>query len=212
MLKLARGFSIVELMVAIALSLFVSLGILMFFSNYFKKESESVVISDFRKEIKDASDLMEREFRRIGYWGGAVQAHALAEKINNPFVTIKISPGCILYSYDKNHNGQPDPDEYFGFALNRSDGRIYFGDTNASVCLSGSWHPVTGQALVVKELSFEIRRSEKEIVSREGSGESGLAVQRAVGFSIKGHPKDHQSSFTYSGMARIMNDLLEMAQ
>lgn len=203
-----RGFSVIETMIAVAIGLFIVLGILTFFSAYANKERQVVSISAYRHDIKDLVDLMGRELRRAGYWGGAVAALESGEPVDNPFQDIRVDDGCILYAYDKNGDGILQTGDQAGFYLNKRDARVYYGSQVAGKCGEGSWQPITGTGMIVEELRFEVIRDAAE-VSSKNTTEKATAVRRTIKFHIKSRPLDRTDSSIYEGQVQVMNDIRE---
>lgn len=206
--NIQRGFSVVETMIAVAIGLFIVLGILTFFSVHAHKERQVVSISTYRHDIKDLMDLMGRELRRAGYWGGAVAALQSGEPVDNPFQDITVDEGCILYAYDKNGDGILQTSDQAGFYLNKKDARVYYGSQVTGKCGEGSWRPITGPEIVVEELRFEVIRVASEVASKNTT-EKATAVRRTIKFHIKSRPLDRYDSPIYEGQVQVMNDIRE---
>jgi prepilin peptidase dependent protein B len=129
-----HGLSLVELMIALTMGLFLLLGLSTFLSNTLKSDSSAVKLASLDQELRAIMTLMTRDIRRAGYWGsptfnavsntystgslsmigvGAASyvagAGSIFDNIVGPpvngIVTTATAPGCILYSYDMNGSG-----------------------------------------------------------------------------------------------------------
>ncbi|TNF69261.1 MAG: prepilin-type N-terminal cleavage/methylation domain-containing protein [Gammaproteobacteria bacterium] len=128
-----KGFTLVELLIALSLSFFIITAFLSFFSfinTYEKIQTKSV--TENAKLQKIITSVMSN-VRRAGYWASANKNIGMGVN-NNPFMQDKTNlyvnqdKSCLLYSYDVNQDGQISPlgqvasDERFGFRL--KNGRL----------------------------------------------------------------------------------------
>jgi prepilin-type N-terminal cleavage/methylation domain-containing protein len=97
----ARGFSLVELMIALVAALIVSGAVLSFFLSSMKSNGEYVQSTRLTQELRNTMDLMTRDLQRAGYDEDALTY--LASGSSTPFTPIKLdlANNCIVYSYDK---------------------------------------------------------------------------------------------------------------
>lgn len=109
------GFSLVELMIALAAGLVVSLALVAFLMSSFRSNGEYVVSTRLTQELRNSLDLITRDLRRAGYDEGAL-GH-LAADTGSPFTRVllgdQISAGppatysCVIYAYDKKAGPNP---------------------------------------------------------------------------------------------------------
>lgn len=158
-----HGISLIELMVAMSISILLMLGLTTFMSGTLNSNSTAIKMSRFDQEIRAAMTLMVREVRRAGYWGspsytsGALSGVGYGSTYVNPFANLDTTTaGCILYRYDKNSNGIIDSGEYFGFQLSSDSIQMLNNGSSTDNCNSTSgWAPLTNSANVkVTTLSF----------------------------------------------------------
>jgi len=171
-----KGFTLIELMIAMMLGLIVIGGALSIYISTIKSSSEVVKSSRLNYDLDSAMQLMANDLRRAGYWGGAI---AGSDATSNPFTqgdaNIQVSQktgeannSCILYSYDgesesDNVTGTIDDGsvgnakgEYYGFRLNDGQIDIRYQATNANkTCNDPSWEVLTDSNKVnVSVLTF----------------------------------------------------------
>lgn len=104
----ARGFSLIELMVALALGLIVSIAIVAFTMSSFRSNGQFVLSARLTQELRNTMDLMTRDLRRAGYNESAMSA--MGGGSASPFAPMSIltshtegggEADCIIYAYDR---------------------------------------------------------------------------------------------------------------
>jgi len=109
-----RGFTLVELMVGLAIGLLITSGVLSFYISSMRANRENLELSMLNQELNSMLLLIEHDVRRAGFWAGIPGTDDMS---TNPFmansndVTISEKTGepagsCVLYSYDLNKNKQ----------------------------------------------------------------------------------------------------------
>ncbi len=157
------GFSLVELMISIAVGLAVLGGVISIFASTVKSNADTLEMTQLNQELRATIDIMSRDIRRSGYWFNAPSAigpPATVASNKNPFETLAISrfgtetaDSCITYQYDADNDGNIDlgtsgagdtsqPDERFGFRLR--DGAVEARQSGAS-CTAGGWENITDE-------------------------------------------------------------------
>jgi len=182
-----KGFTLIELMIAMMLGLIVIGGALSIYISTIKSSSDVVKSARLNYDLDSAMQFMINDIRRAGYWGGAV---AESNAAINPFsmdstntnITIPTA-SCILYSYDYDGNGaDEDPEnlgfdkvgnaivvvaggtsEFFGFKLEGGDIKVWsktIADTTGN-CSADGWIRITDENKVnVSSLSFSNTNSQ----------------------------------------------------
>jgi prepilin peptidase dependent protein B len=177
-----RGFTLTELMIAIALGMSVISSVLLGYLATYSGSVSTLANSKLRQEMSALMNLMVEDIRRAGY-----NADLLLSPANNVFnvrpnttlevfpTMASINPGaetgsgsCIVYAYDRFENGIVDdgtlnPPELFGFRLNgtvvemRTDG----DPANAPSCSGvGEWTALTDNSFIeVTDLGFSLATS-----------------------------------------------------
>jgi len=168
-----QGFSLVELMVGIAVGLIVIAVVLSVYIATIRGSTASLSAAKLNQELRGTMDIMINDVRRAGFWGTAA-----AGDLDSPFtrraagdftdIYIPAGGGCVLYTYDatyqlpSNDLGSPDDSgdqgtDFFGFKLVNGVVQMrHGGDSNASAdCSDGSWEGITdANTVVVDALTF----------------------------------------------------------
>ncbi len=116
------GFSLVELMVSLALGLIIMAGVYQVFATVIGTSGQTLKVSQLNQQMRAVMGIMTQELQRIGYWADAINQDPTTNP--NPFgftigsTSWGTGDDCILYSYDYNQNGIEDADEQIGFRLN----------------------------------------------------------------------------------------------
>lgn len=114
----ARGFSLVELMVALAAGLIVSGAVIAFLLSSMKSNGEYVQSTRLTQELRNTLDLVTRDLSRAGYNDNSLLFVSLPNvskfapmfiKDNAPIVTAGTADtydnadprGCVIYAYDR---------------------------------------------------------------------------------------------------------------
>lgn len=110
----ARGFSLTELMIALAAGLIVSLAAVAFFMSSMRSNNDFVAATRLTQELRNNLDYVSREMRRAGYNADALTYVSLPPNstARSPFGSINLVNGgaddsCILFAYDRGPNGSP---------------------------------------------------------------------------------------------------------
>ena len=97
-----RGLSLVELMIGVALGLFITAGAATLFISNLMNSRRMLVEARMEQDLRAAADLIARDLRRAGYWSGATQstfATASGTTIENPYRAITFGSDWIDYAY-----------------------------------------------------------------------------------------------------------------
>jgi len=125
--RYTRGFSLVELMIALVVGLVVSGAVLAFTLASMKSNSEYILSTRLTQELRNSLDLVTRDLRRAGYDENSLQYVATGNA--TPFSrmqlcndagacnTVTASPAatvlaatpitCAIYAYDRSPSGNP---------------------------------------------------------------------------------------------------------
>lgn len=132
-----RGLSIVELLVGVAIGLFLVGGAVKLFVDYLSDSRRVLLETRVNQDLRAAADLLVRDLRRAGYWQNATAGLAAsAPGSPNPFADITVSNadltvGDLTFSYDKAASaGEPA-----GFRVRNGALQLLNG--------SGGWQAVT---------------------------------------------------------------------
>jgi prepilin peptidase dependent protein B len=118
-----RGLSIVELLVGVAVGLFLVAGAVTMFVTNLGNSRQLLVEARINQDLRATTDLITRDLRRAGYWGNslagtvATVTGGVSTTTPNPYRTITPGAGIVeyLFSRDVTENNTPDNNENFGF-------------------------------------------------------------------------------------------------
>ena len=139
-----RGFSLVELLVAMALGLFLLGGVLQLFSGLLEMDARLLRRLRLQQELRAVMSIMARDIRRSAAWRrGAI----------SPLAAPRVPAGehCLLYGYDADGNGHLDNTENLGFRLYRGSvaaRRKASSCRDTCDCAGGRWWRLSDPDLV----------------------------------------------------------------
>src|SRR3989338_6734940 len=116
------GYTLVEMLITLALSTVIIAGVLSVSTYMLKKNNDVVLRNQINSDLHTILMIMAQDIRRAGYWNKADQDIGTG-KNTNPFMrpsidlVINKNKNCILYAYDKNQDSKLLK-EYYGFRLN----------------------------------------------------------------------------------------------
>lgn len=227
------GMSLVELMVALTMGLFLLLGLTTFLSANLRGNADAVKLANLNQELRAIMTLMTRDIRRAGYWGsnGTLTTGALgqlgagssvyAASSGVIFATISGVPaapatsGCILLSYDINKNSVQEDAEKYGFLLNNGAVMMRTGvgasTYDCTAAATNSWDFLSDpKSTFISALTF----SETDSAPIYMSGASGSNIKtRQITITITGQPlngagsPDTTISQTLTETVKVNNDL-----
>jgi prepilin peptidase dependent protein B len=94
-----RGLSIIELMVGVAIGLFIIGGAIKLFVDMFGNNRRLILETRVNQDLRAAADIIARDVRRAGYWSGASSALYGG---SNPYATYgSVGTNAISYAYDR---------------------------------------------------------------------------------------------------------------
>jgi prepilin peptidase dependent protein B len=121
----ARGLSMVELLVGVAIGLLIAASGITFLTRTMQEDRSLLVESRLMQDLRTAADVITRDLRRAGYWGAAekgVWAAGDAAVMSNPYTAVSASasaPGAVSFGFSRDvlENDLVDSNERFGFRL-----------------------------------------------------------------------------------------------
>ena len=182
------GLSIVELMIGIAIGLFIVAGATLMLTTQLGDNRRLLLEAQVQQDLRTAADMISRDIRRAGYWGQAYQqVWPAAVAANNPYtrmVQADAAPGINNIEYDRSTD---DDGAVFGTddngvdtAANRPRERVGFRlhSTNKTIDYlvgANNW-----QALTDREV-LEVTTFQLDLISRSvdvpcGAGPCGPCV------------------------------------
>ena len=185
-----RGMTLIELMIALAISLVVLAGATSVYLTALRLENDNLNLARLTQDMRAMTDVMSRDIRRAGFASSDPVQNQAALR-GNPFfgdaadIRVHWGGACIVYAYNRDDDGNRDGvsdevppvvdgNEYLGFRLNA--GRLEMrqsGNTNAD-CDNGSWIALSGPRVEVTALNFTLLSSSLNassmISDRDGDG------------------------------------------
>jgi prepilin peptidase dependent protein B len=145
----SRGLSIVELMIGIAIGLFVIAGSISLMVENMRANRQNLLATRTNQDLRMAADLVARDLRRAGYWQNAASGiwnSTGAPAALSPHVAVAASGtamlGTLRYSYSKDSNNALDSNEDFGFSVSNSGVLMYQPSSSAGA------QPITDPGVV----------------------------------------------------------------
>jgi prepilin peptidase dependent protein B len=136
--KHQRGLSIVELLVGVALGLVVAAGTAQLLASQLGESRSLLLEARLMQDLRTTTDLVTRDLRRAGHWGGAasgVWGATASAVLANPYAALP--PGdaasdaiSFQFSRDTNENNSVDSNERFGFRLRNGTLEMQLGAAN----------------------------------------------------------------------------------
>ncbi len=143
----ARGFSLIELMVAMVAGLIIIGAAVTFAVSTMRSYSENILSSRLTQELRTGMNLVVRELRRAGHDSTAV-SRVLTTTSASGFTNLEVDGSCITYEYDRQEagTGVPDGTEVRGFRV--SGGVLQL--TTSGDCDTGDddWEDITDPDVV----------------------------------------------------------------
>lgn len=211
-----HGLSLVELMLGLALGLFIVAVATALLVNRLREHRALLVESRLMQDLRSTAALVGRDLRRAGHWGDATAAlwQAGSAVVANPYTELTPASGSTTavsfrFSRDTVENHAVDSHEEFGFRLRQGAIEMLIG--------GGSWQALTDKG-TMQVLSFDISPQVREISLAglcakpcpSGLGDCPPKQQlRSVGIAITGRSAiDHQVVRSASSEVRLRNDVV----
>jgi prepilin peptidase dependent protein B len=144
---LQRGLSIVELLVGVAVGLFLVSGAVTMFISNLSSSRQLLVEARVNQDLRAAADLITRDLRRAGYWGNAVSGTIATGSTTtaNPYSAVTPGAGIIEYSFsrDATEDNALGNNEQFGFRRTVQSGVGLIQMKLGVVSGADNWQPVT---------------------------------------------------------------------
>lgn len=202
-----KGFSLVELMVALVAGLLLVGAASALFASIIKANRTSLQISRLNQELQSITDMIGRDIQRAGYDASAAN-HTLVSgaslfyfdstsDLMNETATGSGLYRCIRLRYDDDEDGDLDSgSETRVYRYNDTNKEIGLGDGSSPACGTGTWHRVSSEdEIAITNLTFALLPS------------SVSAGARTVRVSITGNDKRQSAlSLTLQRDIKLRND------
>lgn len=199
-----RGFGLVELMIALALGLILTGGVITLFTSVLKSNSDLVKTSQLENELHATLGLMVRDIRRAGYDAKASPMPGY----DNPFGLVhpisdsgEAGGSCLLLSYDMDNDGELDDRDQVGYRWYKNEGVVQIAKQivdGATDCKGVSeWEDVTTRNLInVENLDFVVTTTDVD----------GMKIRR-VDVTLEGQLRhDSNVKRSYTRTVRVRNN------
>ena len=157
-----RGLSMVELMVGVAIALFIAATGTTLLAGNLRENRSLLLEARITQDLRTAADVIARDLRRAGYWAAAadgVWTAAAPASVTNPYAAF--APGSAAsdavsfrYSRDATENNTLDTNEQFGFRLRSGVVEMQLG--------AGNWQALT-DAGTLTVTTFSVTPTVQEI-------------------------------------------------
>ena len=118
-----RGLSIVELMIGIAIGLFIVAGATLMLTTQLGDNRRLLLEAQIQQDMRAAADMITRDIRRAGYWGQAYQqVWPAAGALANPYN--RIEPGAAPLGTDTVEYDRSTDEENIFAGLGTDDGCV----------------------------------------------------------------------------------------
>jgi prepilin peptidase dependent protein B len=221
---LQRGLGLVEMMVGLALGLFVVGGALAMFSNFTNDNRHILQEARIVQDLRATADLIARDLRRAGYWGDATSgvwasgSSGTPAKSNYGFMaatpclsatlnqkTTTAASSSLCWSIAGDANNVVGSDERYGFELDT--GVIYAVVSGAARQALSDPKSITITDLVITPSSQVLPVS--DFCSKACTTNCPEVVVREFEVLIKGHlPGDTAASRFQRTNVRVRNDFV----
>jgi len=213
-LAVQRGLSLIELMVGLAIGLFIVSVAITLLSSHLHEQRALMLDSRLVQDLRASADLIARDLRRAGYWGDAaagVWRSGASGVAANPYAAIAPSAAAsdavsFRFSRDSNENDLVDLNEQFGFRLRKGVIEMLIG---------GGWQAVTDSTtLVVSEFTVEpiVQETLLERLCLTPCPPASSTCPpkqqvRSLALTVSGHPADEPSVIrSVRATVRLRND------
>lgn len=162
-----RGFTLIELMVALVLGLVVIGGVMGVFISTYQANAQNIKSVRLNEEMRAVMSLMTRDIRRAGVRDLAWQPSLLGS--DNPFAndvnwvvsrydSTVPTTSCVLFAYDSNENDLVDNVDRMGYRL-RKEGALQSVEMRrtGTACNGAGWEKLTDENIMnVLDLDFAV--------------------------------------------------------
>jgi prepilin peptidase dependent protein B len=191
-----RGFTLVELMIALAVGLIVLAAIAALTVATVSANKSVLKSTRLDQELRAVMQVLTRDLRRVGYDGNLNDGNAVPITIT-PETYAGNANACVLYAYDRNDDGAlttSSPDERFGFRFDPTLKAVEARSSNAACDASTGWENITQEAAIeITSLQFVPNYRTVTIVINPVTGATRTAQVREIDIVLQGRLKDDPS-------------------
>jgi prepilin peptidase dependent protein B len=160
-----RGLSLVELMVGVAIGLFVVAGATLLVSNQLGDNRRLLLETQIQQDLRATADIIVRDLRRSGYWGAAESGvwHGGAVAVStNPYTAVSpaasgVAATEVNFGYSRGvENGALDATDQSGFRLTNGVIEMLAGGGGWQALTDATSLRITGLQIVVNTQELEL--------------------------------------------------------
>ncbi|MEY0430663.1 prepilin peptidase-dependent protein [Providencia rettgeri] len=185
-LKKQQGFTLIEILMAMAISSIVCVSAMSAIPTLFKQTYRTYIQYQIDKDIRQTLINMEKDFRRIGYCS-SLNCGEEPLKITSKFLS-KGNNSCIIFAYDQDLSGRWEDikskskdSDYFGYRLNNEK---LESNRNVRKCDGTRWQSLFDEKLIkVKKLAFDWREN-TQLLEMEISLKTELLPNQTFNYRI----------------------------
>ena len=216
-----RGFTIMEVMVSITLSLIVTLAMLAMMSNTLGNASRIVNMTKLTDDMRMTMQMLTRDVRRSSYNANAMFCYANEDCGTDgsltlaPDITISGTGECFTFQLDRDHDGNAITDNAGGFRLATVNGvgaiEMWIGNQSPDCdAEDGNWVQVTDpDRMDIADFDVDDTLSYTEVIFDDGAGTTISQRVRKLRFSIQAQlVVDDSISRSIEDIVNIRNDVL----
>lgn len=187
--KANAGFSLVELMVGLAVGLVLMSAMVALVLSVLRANAEATASARLTQEGRAIGDLIQREIKRARYAGSHLEFVGAGATPANPFGQVNMATaGCVKFAYDVDDDGVLDANEVKSIFL--SGGGVYFaqGTTYAGTTCSNTASPtlkLSSPDVRVNTLSFAERVDNPSTPAVNEANKNEIIVQYAIELTRK---------------------------
>lgn len=227
------GFTLVELLVALVLSLIVIAAITAATVALLRTNADTIKMTRLHEQLRSVLVMMTNNIRRAGSDSNAMTAGPNpATSIFMPINVADLGTGsdcaepfspssrcdCIVFSYDVNVNGTQETKEFFGFGYNSNDDsvRVRYGDnacTTSNMDDDDKWKPLTDDTIEITNLDITPTLQvssipNSNITPLDDGGTLATVTVRKYDITLSGRLKNDPSvTRTFTETVHVRNDL-----
>lgn len=211
------GFSLIELMISMAVGIMLTSGAIGIFTGSMKNNYEFVSRAKLDQDLQGVLNLIAKETRRAGY-----DANIPIGSSSDFGIDANSTSTCLLYSYDSNTSGtlgQVDSAEQYGIRFNSSTNKILFG-SKVTACSGTGWSAINDANTVqITSLSFTQNNiclnlnDDTDCTTVAAASGDNLLWKKQVNIVIAGNYKNDTNNYvhTVQSTVRLHNDILLVA-
>jgi prepilin peptidase dependent protein B len=156
-----EGLSLVEMLVGVAVGMFLIAGAATLFVANLSSSRKMLVEARLNQDLRAAADLISRDIRRAGYWSNAIAGTQAASGAagpiaSNPFSAASAAGSQLTYLFDRDSDDVVHGNDQFAFRLQPVNGvGTLQMSLSAASAVAASWQTLT-DPMAVNVTAFTI--------------------------------------------------------